>query len=628
MASTISSLLVALGLDISDFKKGLADAEGDARSGGANIASGFSNIGGMAVAGIATVGVAAVGFVASTIGPASDLNETMSKTNVVFGDSAKSVQAFGDTAANSLGMSKNAALTAAGTYGNLFRSMGMTTDTSADMSTHLVTLAGDLASFNNMDPTEVMDSLRSGLSGMTEPLKRLGVNINEATLKQKALQMGLWDGKGTMDAAAKAQATYALIMEQTTLAQGDFGRTSDGVANQQRIMAANFEDLKGKIGSGLLPMMSALSTTLLKLFNSPEFQAGLATVTQGIADFAAWVVTNIPVAIAGFESLVAWFRANPGVIVAALGVIGVAIATFAVTSAISLWAVVAPLLPLIAVIALIGAGIYLLYEAWTNDWGGIQEKTAAVASFIHDGIAGLMLFITDLTTGKLGVVSEVWKTTWDTISLVFNTWWSNIQLMFKAFGDLFSGNWQAFGEDLRGIWDNNWRMMVGLISGGVENVKNILGGLISSIWDMFTHADWGEIGRNIIGGIADGISFATQWLIDANLNTLQAVLDTIKGFLGISSPSKVMKMQIGYQMGLGVMEGWQQSMSQMTDSVPGTMGGVVSAASVRGQVSGGLGGGIVVQYIDQAVVSSAREYEVAEKLGPALVLKLRQLGVL
>ena len=628
MASTISSLLVALGLDISEFKKGLADAKGEAQSGGSSIASGLSNVGGIAVASIATVGAAAVGFVASTIGPASDLNETMSKVDVVFGSSAKSVQAFGDTAANSMGMTKNAALTAAGTYGNLFRSMGMTTDTSANMSTGLVKLAGDLASFNNMDPTEVMDSLRSGLSGMTEPLKKLGANINEATLKQKAMQMGLWDGKGTMDAASKAQATYALIMEQTTLAQGDFGRTSGGVANQQRIMAANFEDLQAKIGTGLLPMMSALSTTLLKLFNSPEVQAGIATITQGIADFAAWVVANIPTAIAGFESLVAWFRANPGVIVAALGVIGVAIATFAVTSAISLWAVVAPLLPIIAIIALIGAAIYLLYLAWTNDWGGIQEKTAAVVGFVKGLIDGAMKFINDLTTGKLGVVSEVWKTTWDTIRLVFDTWWKNLQLIFKAFGDLFSGNWRAFGEDLRGIWDNSWKLLVGLVSAGVENVKNILGGLISSIWDLFTHADWGEIGKNIILGIADGIKFATQWLLDAGLNTLKAVLEMIKGFLGISSPSKVMKMQVGYQMGLGVMEGWNQSMGQMTDSVPGTMGGVVSAASVRGQVSGGLGGGIVVQYYDQAVVSSAREYEVAEKLGPAMVLKLRQLGVL
>src|SRR3990172_4907086 len=122
-------------------------------------------------------------FLLDAVGSASDLSETVSKTNIVFGENADQVLGWSESAAESFGLSQSAALSAAGTYGNLFRAMEIGESASADMSTNLVELAGDLASFNNMDPTEVLEKLRSGLSGETEPLKSLGININEALLK-------------------------------------------------------------------------------------------------------------------------------------------------------------------------------------------------------------------------------------------------------------------------------------------------------------------------------------------------------------------------------------------------------------------------------------------------------------
>ncbi|OGN90244.1 MAG: hypothetical protein A2Y88_04915 [Chloroflexi bacterium RBG_13_48_10] len=220
---------------------------------------------------LVTAGIGALGAISKeAIGKFSDLNETVSKVGVVFGEQSKKVLDFGKTADTSLGMSENAALSAAGTYGNLFRSMGMVEEKSADMSIGLVNLAGDLASFNNMDPTEVMDKLRAGLSGETEPLKSLGININETILKEKALEMGLWDGKDALDASAKAQAAYALIMQQTTLAQGDFARTSGGLANQQRILAAEVENLTASLGEHLYPVAVKIIKVLVDLANAAD----------------------------------------------------------------------------------------------------------------------------------------------------------------------------------------------------------------------------------------------------------------------------------------------------------------------------------------------------------------------
>lgn len=199
------------------------------------------------------------------IAAASDMQETQSKVNVVFGDAADKVLKFGKTAAESMGMSNEAALAGAAVYGNLFRAMGITEEVSADMSMRLVQLASDLASFNNMDPTEVLDKLRSGLSGEVEPLRSLGVNLNQVIIQEKALELGLWDGVGALSAAEKAQASYALILEQTSLAQGDFERTSEGLANQQRIQAALQEDLATIIGEYLLPAQTALIESQNKL---------------------------------------------------------------------------------------------------------------------------------------------------------------------------------------------------------------------------------------------------------------------------------------------------------------------------------------------------------------------------
>ena len=260
MGFTIAKLLVSLGLDSSQYTKGMGDAEKKARTSSKAISGGLdSSIKSMMAFGVAgaTVGVAmnaAVGFTKEAIKAASDLAETTSKIGVVFGEGSAAVLDFGKNSAIALGMSTNEALAAAGVYGNLFRSMKIGEEVSADMSVNLVKLAADLASFNNIDPSLALDKLRAGLSGEVEPLRTLGVNLNEVIIKQKAMTLGLYDGTGALTAAAKAQASYALIVEQTSLAQGDFARTSEGLANQQRILAAQWKNLKAEVGKGLLPV--------------------------------------------------------------------------------------------------------------------------------------------------------------------------------------------------------------------------------------------------------------------------------------------------------------------------------------------------------------------------------------
>ena len=189
---------------------------------------------------------------------ASDLEEAESKVGVVFGENAKEIQAWAQDSASAMGMSKRAALEAAGTYGNLFTASGMAEDAAAKMSKETVELAADLASFNNLDPEETLIKLRSGLTGEIEPLKQLGAQFTQAEMKAKALEMGLGGVGRELTEGEKIQARYALIMEKTTKAQGDFARTSEGIANSQRIMKAEIEDATASIGQALQPAMKAL----------------------------------------------------------------------------------------------------------------------------------------------------------------------------------------------------------------------------------------------------------------------------------------------------------------------------------------------------------------------------------
>jgi hypothetical protein len=266
MSNAIPPILVQIAADVSQLKAGLAQAESSIKGMNSTVATantGMQNMMGTAKKMAATFGVAFAGaqiiqFGKDVVMSASAMNESISKVNVVFGQSAESVFKFGDSAAKNMGMSNQAAIEAAGTYGNLFQAFGIGQGKATEMSTTLVQLAADLGSFNNTSTEEAINALRSGLAGETEPLKRFGVALNEVTLKNKALAMGFGEIKGAMDPAIKAQVTYALVLEQTKLAQGDYARTADGTANTMKSLSAEFANAKVAIGQALLPAFNLL----------------------------------------------------------------------------------------------------------------------------------------------------------------------------------------------------------------------------------------------------------------------------------------------------------------------------------------------------------------------------------
>jgi hypothetical protein len=234
---------------------------------------------------------AALAGLAAAAGPAisaaSDLEENLSKVNVIFGEGAKDIEEFAKTAATALGQSQNAVLTAAGTFGTFGKAAGLGGAELAAFSNDFTALASDLASFNNTSPEEAVNAIGAALRGEAEPLRSFGVLLNDATLKAAALELGIYSGSGALTDQQKILAAQKVIYDQTGDAQGDFAKTSDGLANSQRILSAEIKNLQVEIGKGLLPVVDAVLPFLTKFAawasdNPKAFQIIAATIA-GIA---------------------------------------------------------------------------------------------------------------------------------------------------------------------------------------------------------------------------------------------------------------------------------------------------------------------------------------------------------
>jgi hypothetical protein len=311
-------------------------------SGASGAAGGAAAVAGGAKAGIA--GIAAGGFGVlgkEVVSEASDINESLSKNIVLFKSSAKEVERFADRSGKAYGIAKKDALEYTGTFGNLFRAFGETPKQSAKFSVSLTKLGADLASFNNTSVTDALEAIRSGLTGEVEPLRRYGVNLSENALKAEALASGIVKasvdtgklkaaqitaraaqekyseavkkhGKNSKEAEAaqgallraegavnkarsgsvpvltaqqKALAAQNLIYKQTKTAQGDFARTSGGLANQQRILSAEVSDAGGAIGKLLLPIVLDVTKGIVEFINI--IRDGIPRVKKTISEFVA-----------------------------------------------------------------------------------------------------------------------------------------------------------------------------------------------------------------------------------------------------------------------------------------------------------------------------------------------------
>jgi hypothetical protein len=214
--------------------------------------------GALAASAIAGASSALAGFFARGIKGAIDLNETLSKVNVIFGEGAAVITRRADEMAAKFGTAKGEFLNAASDFGSAFKAIGKAQPEAAALGNQLAKLGMDMASFNNTSNADAFTALRAALRGEFDPLERFNVMLSAAAIEQEALSSGLIKSAKDMDEAAKKQATLNLILRKTIDQQGDLERTADGSANSWRKLTGTIDNLATSVGATLEPAVNAL----------------------------------------------------------------------------------------------------------------------------------------------------------------------------------------------------------------------------------------------------------------------------------------------------------------------------------------------------------------------------------
>lgn len=299
-----------------DFKQFEGDLKRKGGAAGGKFGSSFGSSFGSKVAGL---GAAYLGtnFLKGTINEASDLAESINVTGLAFGDARGKADEFAKGAADAIGMSESEARAAQAQIGNILGGYGLAAKDAEELSRNMITRAADIGSAWNAGTDEVSAAIQSALVGSTEPLRKFGVIIDQAAVKQKALEMGLMEAGGELDNQAKALAINALVMEQTDNVAGDFKNTQDGLANSSKTVGAMWKDMQANLGQALLPILEQLLGVLRAL--GPDGMKMVLMIGAGV-----FVFVKLTQAAMAFSGALKVLAANPWVL-AAMAIIAVGI---------------------------------------------------------------------------------------------------------------------------------------------------------------------------------------------------------------------------------------------------------------------------------------------------------------
>lgn len=229
---------------------------------------------------------ALVAFSKQAVETASDVQEVQNVVDTAFGDMAYKMENFADIAIETYGISKLTAKQTGSTFASMGVGMGLAQDSATDMAVALTGLSADMASFYNVSQDIASTALKSVFTGETETLKQFGIVMTQTNLEAYALSQGITKSYSAMTEAEKVMLRYGYVMQSTSLAQGDFAKTSSGWANQTRILQEKFKELSSTIGNVILnvalPAVNALNNALTHLVNYAS------NVAKALSEMFGW----------------------------------------------------------------------------------------------------------------------------------------------------------------------------------------------------------------------------------------------------------------------------------------------------------------------------------------------------
>lgn len=564
-----------------------------------------------------TVPLVAAGYgLYKTTQSASDLAETISKTNVIFGDSAKAIESWAATADTKLGQSKQQAMDAASNFAIFGKSAGLTGDDLVKFSTGLTGVTADMASFANTTPEEAITAVSAALRGESEPIRKYGVLLNEATLRNEALTLGLVKNTKTaltpqQRVLAAQSAIYKQLGKDGSNTIGDFERTSGGLANQQRILKAQLANTSTEIGQQLLPialdLVKAFRTQVLPVIQGlvDKFRSLSPETKKYILIAGALLAALGPVLL-----VVGKVISVVGKFISVIGQVGKAFMWLSKLFMANPWALL-----IVAVVAL----AIVIYKNWdkikaflVKAWETIKEKASAFWEALKGGfqrlVDGIATFFTTMKDKVVSVVTAVGTWLWDHSPLV---------MLYRAIRDYLP-----------------------TVIAWLKELPGKLIAALGNIKDRFL-----QIGSDLVAGIKQGILNGWSAFKSWFMNLIGSPIQWAKDKLGISSPSKQFAY-LGQMITAGLTQGMDprlvaartdEMMSAVLGNAQGSVGitasGIAAGSAplgVSNTSSGSAGGGatminvsqgaVVVQVSgggDPAAIGSAVKSAVADALAKA-----------
>lgn len=330
----------------------------------------MKDVGGKMTVGLTLPIVAAAGV---SIKAFSDLQETINKVDVSFGNQSATVKEWAKNSIKSMGLAQQSALDATALFGDMGTGMGQTQEQASKMSMGLTQLGADMSSFKNVSFERAQTALAGIYTGETEALKGLGIVMTQTNLEEFARAKGINKSMSEMSQAELVQLRYQYVMDKTKNAQGDFARTSDGLANSTRMTKERMKELSAELGEKLAPIWNKVlevGNKVLDWFNKlSDGQKKVILVIAGV------------VAAAGPLLIILGSLATA---IAAIGSVGLII---------------------IAVLAAIGGAVFLVIQ----HFGGLQQTVDAL-KLAFDRIWAVIgpILMPAFTSLKDAIVNDLW----------------------------------------------------------------------------------------------------------------------------------------------------------------------------------------------------------------------------
>jgi hypothetical protein len=509
--------------------------------------------GALAVAGRGFADIAR--FTAGAVKESINLADSIDAVRMTLNDKKafKDFSTFLNTTSTQLGLSKTNASAFGAQLAGIGYGAGIGGKELEKFTEKSLGLAVDLRSKFGGSLEEALTAVKSALTGELTPLKKYGVALSDATMKQYGLQKGLIKTtKGALTPQQKTLIAYEMLLDSKVNGSvGNFADTTGSAANQLQILNAQIDDAKTTLGNAFLPGL----TTVVTFINTEVLPA-----LKGLPDpIKAFIGVAVGLGVVAAPVIIA---------AAAFGALGISLGTVAA----AVWAIAAPVLLVIAVIAALVAVGVLLYQNWdtikeyaSKLWNGIKEFFSPIATFIKD------------------VFTAAWEGIKPWLQLVVGIVAIIISLFLTPFVKLFQG--------LAGIVKKAFELAAGPFTWFLGKLKEFIG-YVGKQWGGFIKGFVG-IGASIVKGLWSGISSLGTWLRDKFFKFFGDLIPGwVKKMLGIKSPSKVF-VEFGQQIVKGLAIGMNPTGIKRAASslAMGTMSGFGPAQLAGG---GGFGGGIVV----------------------------------